>query len=266
MTPIISFFIILALSLLVNRIATRILIHTGLSRGLAQFQARSAFTGVGYTTEEAEKIVGHPVRRRVVMLLMLMGNAGIVTAISSLLLTFLDPSQVVTWSGRFIIIICGITLLWMLASNRWVDRFISRFTAWALQRWTHLDVRDYVSLLHLAGEYRVTELTVNEDDWLANQTLQQLGLRQEGVFVLGIQRQNGRYIGTPTGHYYIRSHDILLVYGRAKSLSELDERRSGLGGEIAHQEAISEQYQRVKAQDEAEEVAQSTEQKPRISE
>ncbi|PSN11761.1 hypothetical protein C7271_24230, partial [filamentous cyanobacterium CCP5] len=74
------------------------------------------------------------------------------------------------------------------------------------------------------------------------------------------------YIGTPTGHYYIRPHDVLLVYGHAKALADLDERRSGLSGEMAHQEAISEQYQRVREQDEAEEVAQSVEQEPRIHE
>ena len=266
MTAIVSLFTILAISLLINRIATRILIHSGLSRGLAQFQARSAFTGVGYTTEEAEKIVGHPVRRRVVMLLMLLGNAGIVTAISSLLLTFLDPGKTSNWGSRIIIVIFGVAILWLLATNRWVDQVLSHLTTWALSRWTRLDVRDYVSLLHLAGEYRVTELTVNEDDWLAHQTLQQLGLRQEGVFILGIQRQNGRYIGTPTGHYYIRPHDILLAYGRANSLAELDERRSGLRGEIAHQEAISEQHQRIRAQDKAEEFSQNQENEPRIRE
>ena len=87
MAALVSVLIVLTLSLLINRIATVALTLTGLSRQVASFQSRSAFTGVGFTTGEAEHIVSHPVRRRIIMLLMLLGNAGVVTTISSLLLT-----------------------------------------------------------------------------------------------------------------------------------------------------------------------------------
>ena len=84
MVAIISLLTVLVLSLLVVRVATVALTLTGLSKQLARFQARSAFTGSGFTTTESEKVVHHPVRRRIIMLLMLLGNAGIVTAMSSL--------------------------------------------------------------------------------------------------------------------------------------------------------------------------------------
>ena len=90
MLPVVSFLVVISLSLLVIRIASVALVHTGLSREAARFQAHSAFTGVGFTTSESEKIVSHPVRRRIVMTLMLFGNVGIVTAMSALLLTFLQ--------------------------------------------------------------------------------------------------------------------------------------------------------------------------------
>jgi len=48
------------------------------------------FTGVGFTTSESEKVVSHPVRRRILLMLMLLGNAGIVTAVSSLIVSFVD--------------------------------------------------------------------------------------------------------------------------------------------------------------------------------
>ena len=77
MVAIISLFIVLVMSLLVTRIAAMALMLTGLSRETAVFQARSAFTGVGYTTTESEEIVSHPVRRRIVLILMLLGNLGV---------------------------------------------------------------------------------------------------------------------------------------------------------------------------------------------
>jgi hypothetical protein len=64
-----------------------------MARDTAKFQARSAFTGVGYTTEEAEQVTRHPVRRRIAMLLMFLGNAGTVTVIASLILGLSETNE-----------------------------------------------------------------------------------------------------------------------------------------------------------------------------
>jgi hypothetical protein len=88
MVALISVLVIVLLSLLVVRVATVALSLTGMSREAARFQARSALTGVGFTTSEAEDVVTHPVRRRIVGGLMLLGSAGLVTAVSSLILSF----------------------------------------------------------------------------------------------------------------------------------------------------------------------------------
>ena len=39
---------------------------TGMERARARFQAMSALTGTGFTTREAENIVGHPRRRLII--------------------------------------------------------------------------------------------------------------------------------------------------------------------------------------------------------
>jgi len=49
---IITFLVLLGLSLVVTRLATIALSLTGLSSEAASFQARSAFTGTGFTTLE----------------------------------------------------------------------------------------------------------------------------------------------------------------------------------------------------------------------
>ena len=64
---VIAFLTVLGLSLFITRLATIALTYTGLSREAARFQARSAFTGTGFTTSEAERVVDHPVRRRIIM-------------------------------------------------------------------------------------------------------------------------------------------------------------------------------------------------------
>lgn len=102
MIAIFSLLVVLILSLLITRIATVALTLTGLSRESARFQARSAFTGVGFATHEAENVVNHPVRRRILMLLMLLGNAGIVTVIASMILAFVNQVSVFVRQDRSI--------------------------------------------------------------------------------------------------------------------------------------------------------------------
>ena len=72
MLPLFSLLLVIALSMVVVRVATVALVLTGLSKQSARFQARSAFSGAGFTTSESEKVVGHPVRPQIIMLLMLM--------------------------------------------------------------------------------------------------------------------------------------------------------------------------------------------------
>lgn len=104
--------------------------------------------------------------------------------------------------------------------------------------------------------YTVTEMEVESDDWLADKELGELGLRQEGVVVLGIQRKNGRYVGAPKGHTRICSGDTLILYGRLPLLNELDQRGADWTGEQSHQQAVAQQ-QRNLAQQNREEAAEN---------
>ena len=243
MAALISVFIAITLSLLITRIATEALTLTGLSRTSARFQARSAFTGTGFATAESEAIVKHPLRRRIIMWLMFLGNAGFITVISSLVLTFVSTSSTGDSLSRLLYLFIGIGVLWLLATNRAFNRILTRLVRKALRRWTDLDLRDYARLLHLKGKYQVTEIEVDEDDWLANKQLKELRLADEGIAVLGIERGDRVYIGAPYGNTHIYPGDTLIVYGRKAALIELDVRPQGLEGEQAHQRAIAIQQQ-----------------------
>ena len=232
MIPVITVIIILSISVLVTKVATIALMHTGLSRQSAKFQARSAFTGVGFTTNESENLVNHPVRRRIIMSLMLLGNAGIVSVIASIMLTFLDDKDPFSLSltTRLVLLFAGITLLIIFFNSRWINKGLSKIITYALHRYTKLNVMDYSGILHLAGEYEIAEILVGEEDWLANQSLAELALLKEGIFILGINRKNGTYIGIPGSSTTICPGDTLVVYGRAPTIKRLDTRKKGRRG------------------------------------
>jgi NhaP-type Na+/H+ and K+/H+ antiporter len=239
MTALISVFAVVLVALIVQRVATVALTITGMPREAARFQARSAISGVGFTTREAEQIAAHPVRRRIVMSLMLAGSAGIVGAVASLMLSFTGVRRGQAFD-RVLVLVGGLFLVWLLMRSAWVDRHLSRLIRRLLNRVSDLEARDYASLLDLGGEYTVLELAVREGDWVAGHTLEELRLRDEGVVVLGVER-TGRYFGAPAGDTVISPGDTLVVYGRERRLSELDRRRRGTVGDDAHRVAAAEQ-------------------------
>jgi hypothetical protein len=217
MIAVASLLVIVTVALLVTRIATVALRATGLSQDTAQFQARSAFSGVGFTTAESEDIVSHPARRHIVLTLMLLSGAGVVTALASLLLSFVGTSG------------CHLS------------RLIER----GLARWTRLDVRDYVRLLHISADYSIADIRIHAGDWLEGRLIRDLPLAREGVVVLGVRHSDGRYVGAPTGTTPIRANDTVVVYGRAGALDELRQRKAGTAGDRAHERAAAKQRQIV---------------------
>ena len=248
MFAVITFLVVIAIVLTAARVGSVALEATGMARDSAQFQARSALLGVGFTTSEAEDITGHPTRRKIALWLMTFGNAGAITAIGSFVLTFggTETAQTLQRSGLLLV---GTILLLASVHTSLADRLITSITEAALRRFTTLDTRDFAALLRFDSDYAVTELTVQDGEWLVDKRLADLHLTQEGVVVLGIHRSNGSFVGTPTGETRITSGDHVLAYGRSGNLRELATRTDAVG-DAAHATAVDEQRSLVEQQSE----------------
>ncbi len=231
MIAIISLFVIVLASLIVTRVATVMLTLTGMSRESARFQARSAFSGAGFTTRESEAVVNHPVRRRIIMSLILLGNAGIVSTVAAFLLSFTQASGGETLQ-RLGILMIGMFVLWRLAASAIADRALSRVIERSLRRFTDLDVRDYAGLLRLNENWVVGEIVVEPGDWICDVPITELRLPDEGVLILGIERSDGRWVGAPKDDARLHPGDLVLLYGRKGTLTRLDERKRDAEGEL----------------------------------
>lgn len=240
MVAISTLLVVVTVSLLITRVATVILTATGMSKESARFQARSAFSGSGFTTRESETVVDHPIRRRIIATLMLLGSAGTVAVVSTLILG-LGKGGGIQRSWRILELALGLLALVYLSRSRWVDQRLTKVISAVLRRYTKLPTRDLASLLDLAGDYAVGELAVSADDWMADRTLADLGLRDEGIVVLGLTLGDGRYLAAPTGATPLRPGDIVIAYGRAEHLRELDDRPPGAAGDEAHAAAVEKQ-------------------------
>lgn len=236
MYAIASLFAVLAVSLLVTRVATVVLAASGMSGESARFQARSAFTGAGFTTTESEAVVAHPLRRRVVMLLMLVGNIGFVAAAGSLILGFRGGAAGTSWM-RAVELATGLILLVFLSRSPWVNRWLTALIARALRRWTDMAGRDSAVLADLGDGYVVSELAISANDWVTGRPLGELRLPEEGLLVLGINPNNGDYVAYPDPGRRLAGSDVVVLYGHTDAIADLDHRATGDYGDAVHARA-----------------------------
>lgn len=254
----ISFFIILCITVLISRIATIALTHTGLSQETARFQVRSALTGSGFTTDESELVVSHPVRRKIIFMLFLVGNAGFITVASSLILTFVIPENTLSMTISIGIVFLGLVIIWWVTHSKFVDRFLSKVIHRALKKYTHLNLGDYASILRLRKDYQITEFQATDANWIIGKSLHELNLPSEGILVLGIQRNEGTFLGAPEGDTQIMGDDLLTMYGKASSIESLNKRKKGYEGDREHYEAVSKHEQNQQEQRQRDEAAADT--------
>jgi hypothetical protein len=212
---------VVAVSILVARIATRAFMLTGLSKETARFQARSIITGTGFTTDEAEHIVNHPVRRRISLTLMLIGNAGLVTAVSTFVLSFTSTGTAAEALRRGLFLAAGLGALAYLALSDRVDRYLSRLIEWMLDRVVGVQVRDMHTILNLGGGHMVTRMEVDPESWLAGETLRTVNLPAQGLIVLAIERPDETVDYAPGADGCVPPGGSIIAYGPEERIAHL---------------------------------------------
>jgi hypothetical protein len=214
--------IIAIASLLIVRLGTTALTLTGLALETAEFQAYSAFFGVGFTTRESEQVVNHPVRRRIVRHLILAGQIGLTSVIVPLVVTFVNVKSVSEGLTQFGLIAGPLGLLWLVTSTRPFKALVDRSVRFALARaGTLRHALDHEVLLRLDAGFSVSEVALEPDHPLAGRSLADVHLRELGIVVLGITRGDGTYVGAPGDQTVCHPLDVLTVYGRDRDVERL---------------------------------------------
>ncbi|MGI9232775.1 MAG: TrkA C-terminal domain-containing protein [Woeseiaceae bacterium] len=226
----ITLLVILTVSVLVVRIAAVALRLTGMPADVARFQARSAFSGAGFTTSESEAVVNHPIRRRLIGLLMLWGNIGLVTVIATFIVSFIGAdNSMAAMSVQLFWLLGAIALLWLIALNPYADRVMCSSIGWLLQRTTSLGQRGPTQLLQISSAYSVSEHTVHTGSGLDGTALKDLCMSHLNFLILGVEHDDGRYSsGTELGTR-LRPGDRVVLYASDEEQSALNEEFSTEG-------------------------------------
>jgi len=186
---------------------------TGLSRDAARFQALSAFFGAGFTTTESELVVNHPVRRRVIRDLIVVGQLGMLTAFATGVYSTISERPFGGRIGQYAIVLAALVGVWLLSRSAVVSRAIDATIRRTLRRAGVVKAMDYAQLLGVHEGYEIAEVFMESSNPLAGKSLLESSLRRRGVVVLGIMLPDGSFLGAPRGAAVIEPESTLDVYG-----------------------------------------------------
>ncbi|MCA8940442.1 MAG: TrkA C-terminal domain-containing protein [Planctomycetes bacterium] len=245
MLELISLSGMMLISLLVIRVGATALKMTGLSSDVARFQAKSAFSGAGFTTAESELVVDHPIRRRIISILITCGGFGVPLILATLMLAVTNADDTAVKTRRIIGLACGLAALIVASRFQLIDHYIENAIQFFLKRWGQLEIVDYQSMLEIERGYRVGSIKVRDDSWLAQgMSLRELQLAQAGILIIGVHR-NGEYIGAPSAELTPQEGDELLCYGQQSEIEELSTRMQGDEGDVRSFEATRRHAERL---------------------
>ena len=223
LTSFIALSSIVILALLIVQLGANALTLTGMSQSVARFQACSAFFGVGFTTTEAELVVNHPIRRKIILHLIIAGNIGITSALAALVVTVMSTDH----SSRFseivtLGLVVGLTIaVGLLLNIPWIKGPMDAVMKKTLRRVGLVKVVNYDVLLHVENGYGVADIELDVDHPITGKTLAQARPADRGVVVLAIRRKNGDFLGAPASDQCLEAGDTLMIYGSDEDVAQM---------------------------------------------
>ena len=214
---------ILLIAILVSFIIVRIggfaLELTGIEPEVARFQALSAFSGTGFTTREAERVVGHRTRRRIVTILIILGNAGTVTVIATLVASFTQVSGYMWFFIHLAIIIGGIFGLYQLIIRSNVGQRILDWLQRPIMNRILTGAPAVEEIFHVEKDWAISLVTIKGSSKSIDQSVADVTTEGD-IEILGIDRAD-TYLTRPSSEEKILKGDRLLVYANRKSVKRV---------------------------------------------
>ncbi len=230
MGSLIALLIIVVVSLIIVRFGSTALMMTGLSWDTASFQAYSAFFGVGFTTREAELVVNHPIRRRIIRDLILSGNVGLTSAFATLIVTFVETDGTQPVLLKIAMMVGGAIVLLLVWRLKLLKRVTDRIIRNTLKTVGVVRALDYELLLRVESGYCISEIDILPDSPLANRTLRDSRPIDQGIIVLGITGKNSEFRGIPGPEDIPKPGEVATVYGKECDVRAISRERKTESG------------------------------------
>ncbi|MBL7156786.1 MAG: hypothetical protein ISS92_01350 [Candidatus Omnitrophica bacterium] len=211
--------LIIAISVFVVKIATVALRMTGLDEKKAHFQALSAFTGTGFTTQDSELVLQNDIRRKIIIFLMILGNAGFITVITTVVISF-GRSNIMPLLANVGIVLLLIFILFKILTHKGVTKFLNDKIESGLEKRPPFQKRPVEEVLRIAKDYGIAEVSIKGNCQDLGKTLSDSSFRENDILVLAIERKNS-VIPAPKANDQILQNDTLICYGKLSNIEKI---------------------------------------------
>ncbi len=211
--------LVIARSVFVVKIATVALKMTGLDEKRAYFQALSAFTGTGFTTRDSELVVENDIRRKIIIFLMILGNAGLITVITTLVISF-GRGNITPLLINVGIVLLLIFILFKILGHKGVTKFLNDKIESKLEKRPPFQKRPVEEVLRIAKNYGIAEVSIKDNCQDLGKTLSESSFRENDILILAIERKDG-VIPTPKASDLILLDDTLICYGKLSNIEKI---------------------------------------------
>jgi len=214
--------LVIAISAFVVKIATIALKLTGLEEKKAYFQALSAFTGTGFTTRDSEFVFENSTRRKIIIVLMILGNAGLITVITTLVISF-GRSNILPLLANVGIVLVLVFILFKIATHKGIMKFLNDKIESGLEKNPPFQKRPIEEIVRIAKNYGIAEVSIRENCQDLGKELSKSSFRENDILILAIERENS-VIPTPKATDRINAGDTLICYGKLSNISKIIEK------------------------------------------
>jgi hypothetical protein len=166
-------------------------------------------TGTGFTTRISERVVNNPVRRKIAMLLILLGYGGTATVVASLVAS-VDTSSVGLSLRNTALLLLGGLALYGLArriGSQWLGDLIRRRLALRFQ-----EAVPHEELMLYGRNMGITRIEIPHGSAVAGQRLRDVDLRALKLQVLALE-DHGQVAPIPDPDWVLRPLQHVVLYG-----------------------------------------------------
>jgi hypothetical protein len=192
---------------------------TGLDLSKARFQALSAFTSTGFTTEEAEEVIIDKTRRKIIMALMVVGFVIWASFVSLIINALVSAHELIPSIIQVSALLMLLLLVALLMRNRLFVKKFQKTIARYLARRTTLQRKTIAEILRLAENYGVAEIEITKDSKNCGLNLREANFRQKDILILAIERDK-QILPAPKASDILKEGDSLICYGKLKNMQE----------------------------------------------
>ena len=160
MTGALALLFLLTVTLVIVRVASVALLLTGLPQPVVRFQATSALTGTGFTTSEAEGTMHHPVRRRILTMLMFAGHLGLLSLSSTVIVAMTSAQGSYGAFIQAVAMLSAVGVICALATSKTLDILMYNWVGRLLNRLGRVTPLPYEILYESPNGYQLGEHVV----------------------------------------------------------------------------------------------------------